>query len=470
MEDFDSKINKADRYNTFIKWMVMAVDIAICVFLFLLVCLLDGVSGRMAVTKTMIVIATIYWSCNVRGGIILHTQDVKRYEIVLRVFKNILLFTVVSMPLLYWGEFNMPGWKYYSLFLLMLMVAITMSRLFILDMVKKFRQKSGNVRRAVLVGTTENNIALYRELTGNPSLGYRLTGYFDDEPNGNIDSKCPWLGKPSEAVAYFAANNNVNDVFCCLPSRRKDEIMPIIHHCENNLMHFYSVPNVRNYLHNRMYFNVIGTVPYLSLHQEPLARPENIVMKRAFDVLFSLTFLVTLFPIIFIIVAIITKLTMPGPIFFVQKRNGLNNKEFGCIKFRSMKVNSQADILQATKDDPRKTKWGDIMRKTNIDELPQFINVLMGNMSVVGPRPHMVKHTEEYRQLIDKYMMRQSVKPGITGWSQVTGFRGETRYLGQMEGRIRNDIWYIEHWSMGLDLFIIYKTVANAIHGEDNAY
>lgn len=225
-----------------------------------------------------------------------------------------------------------------------------------------------------------------------------------------------------------------------------------------------------NYLHHRVYFNMLGNVPYLSLYREPLSRPENRALKRAFDIVVSGVFLVTLFPIIFIIVAIITKLTMPGPIFFKQKRNGLNGKEFYCYKFRSMKVNADADKLQATKDDPRKTRWGDIMRKTNIDEMPQFWNVLKGDMSVVGPRPHMLKHTEEYSKLIDKYMIRHFVKPGITGWSQVTGFRGETKQLSQMEGRVEGDIWYIEHWSIGLDLYIMYRTVRNIIEGDNAAY
>jgi putative colanic acid biosynthesis UDP-glucose lipid carrier transferase len=135
-----------------------------------------------------------------------------------------------------------------------------------------------------------------------------------------------------------------------------------------------------------------------------------------------------------------------------------------------MKVNSDADVVQATADDPRKTRWGDFMRRKNIDELPQFINVLLGDMSIVGPRPHMVMHTEEYSQLIDKYMLRHWVKPGITGLSQVMGFRGETRELWQMRGRVRNDIWYIEHWSFKLDLYIICKTVTNAVHGDCKAY
>ena len=239
----------------------------------------------------------------------------------------------------------------------------------------------------------------------------------------------------------------------------------------NNVVHFYSVPNVSNYLHHRMYFNMIGTVPYLSFFRDPLSSSvQNRVIKRTFDIVFSLTFLCTIFPIVLLVVAVITKITMPGPLFFRQKRNGLNDKVFYCIKFRSMRVNDDADKVQATKDDPRKTKWGNIMRKTNIDELPQFINVLLGDMSVVGPRPHMLKHTEEYSQLIDKYMVRHFVRPGITGWSQVTGFRGETKELSQMEGRVKGDIWYIEHWTFWLDLYIIFKTIANAIRGEKEAY
>lgn len=239
----------------------------------------------------------------------------------------------------------------------------------------------------------------------------------------------------------------------------------------NNVVHFYSVPNVSNYLHHRMYFNMIGSVPYLSFFRDPLSSSvQNRVIKRTFDIVFSLTFLCTLFPIVLLVVAVITKITMPGPLFFRQKRNGLNDKVFYCIKFRSMRVNDDADKVQATKDDPRKTKWGNIMRKTNIDELPQFINVLLGDMSVVGPRPHMLKHTEEYSQLIDKYMVRHFVRPGITGWSQVTGFRGETKELSQMEGRVKGDIWYIEHWTFWLDLYIIFKTIANAIRGEKEAY
>lgn len=211
-------------------------------------------------------------------------------------------------------------------------------------------EQQKNIHYVVLVGSTPNNIELYHELTDDPASGYGVVGYFDDEPNPNMDNEhCTYLGKPEEVEHYLSAHPYIHYLFCCLPSRKADVILPIINYCENNVVHFYSVPNLRNYLHNRVYFNMMGNVPYLSLRPDPLSRPENKFLKRAFDIAFSLLFLCTFFPIIFIIVAIVTKLTMPGPIFFRQKRNGLNDKEFYCIKFRSMKVNKDADTVQATK-------------------------------------------------------------------------------------------------------------------------
>ena len=219
-----------------------------------------------------------------------------------------------------------------------------------------------------------------------------------------------------------------------------------------------------------MHFEMLGNVPVLSIRREPLELLENRILKRTFDIVCAALFLCTIFPFIYIVVGIAIKMNSPGPVFFKQKRSGEDGKEFWCYKFRSMRVNTQCDTLQATEHDPRKTKIGEIIRRTSIDELPQFINVLKGDMSIVGPRPHMLKHTKEYSQLINKFMVRHFVKPGITGWAQVTGYRGETKELWQMEGRVIRDIWYIEHWAFLLDLYIIYKTVYNAIHGEKEAY
>jgi exopolysaccharide biosynthesis polyprenyl glycosylphosphotransferase len=183
------------------------------------------------------------------------------------------------------------------------------------------------------------------------------------------------------------------------------------------------------------------------------------VQKRIFDLVFSLTLCIFLFSWLFPIIALLIKLDSKGPVFFVQERTGTNNKTFKCLKFRSMKTNSEANDKQATANDDRITKLGRLMRRTNIDELPQFLNVLSGQMSVVGPRPHMLKHTEEYSSLIDNYLVRHYVKPGITGWAQVKGLRGETKKLSAMENRVKADMEYIENWRFAWDLKIIWQTV-----------
>jgi putative colanic acid biosynthesis UDP-glucose lipid carrier transferase len=202
----------------------------------------------------------------------------------------------------------------------------------------------------------------------------------------------------------------------------------------------------------------------------PLYIRYNKIIKRAFDLMVSIVMLCSFFPIICLIVGIFIKLTSPGPIFFVQKRTGKDGKDFNCYKFRSMVVNQDADKLQATANDPRKTPLGNFIRNTSIDEIPQLINVFLGNMSLVGPRPHMVKHTEMYSKLIDNYMDRHTVKPGITGWAQVTGLRGETKELSQMENRVKADIWYIQNWSFLLDMKILIKTILTILLGDKNAY
>ena len=213
----------------------------------------------------------------------------------------------------------------------------------------------------------------------------------------------------------------------------------------------------------------VGDINMFSNLEEPINYPINKLIKRTFDILFSGFVCICILPFIPII-ALIIKIQSPGPLFFSQERTGLEGKTFNCLKFRSMHVNKNADTIQATKDDPRKFAFGNFMRKTNIDELPQFFNVLRGDMSIVGPRPHMLHHTEMYSQLINKYMVRHFCKPGITGWAQVTGFRGETKELWEMEGRIRKDIWYIEHWSVLLDLRIILMTLKGFIIPDKNAY
>lgn len=419
--------------------------------------------------QLLVLLNLVYLLCNYSNGVILHERIVRPERIVRRAFRNTIFHAALFISLATLAEIGTSSLRFFACFYGIFFICLAVYRLMFRYLLKRYREYGGNSRTVVLVGSNKNMAELYQEMAGDPTTGFRISGYFCDLPSNDFPESIPYLGQPKEVVTYLQ-QHHIEQVYCCLPSARSHEIVPIINYCENHLIRFYSVPNIRNYLHRRMHFELFGNIPVLTIREEPLTQMENRLLKRAFDLFFSLSFLCTVFPFVYIIIGTTIKLSSSGPIFFKQKRSGENGKEFWCYKFRSMRVNIDSDKLQATANDPRKIKIGDFIRKTSIDELPQFINVLLGQMSVVGPRPHMLKHTEEYSHLIDKYMVRHLVKPGITGWAQVTGYRGETKELWQMEGRVQRDVWYLEHWTFLLDLYIIYKTVRNAVRGEKEAY
>lgn len=462
------------RFNKIIKSIIITGDLCILNALFItLYYVLDTDTQRILLSDSLpqllVLLNLVYLLCNYSKGVVLHRRIVRADHIVMRAVRNTFCHAVVFISLITLVHFGSLSTRFLIIFYTTFLVLLVLYRLIFRHFVKIYRRKGGNRRTVALVGDGSNMVELYEEMTADPTSGFKVVGYFAEHPSDNYPKECCYLGTPQEVIPYLK-KSKAEQLYCGLASSHSKEILPIISYCENNLIHFYSVPNVRNYLKRRMHLELIGNVPVLDIRQEPLAQPENRLAKRLFDIAFSLLFLCTIFPIIFIIIGLAIKITSPGPIFFKQKRNGEENKEFWCYKFRSMRVNKDSEKVQATLNDPRKTRLGNFMRKTSIDELPQFINVLLGDMSVVGPRPHMLKHTEEYSKLIDKYMVRHLVKPGITGWAQVTGFRGETKELWQMEGRVERDIWYLEHWTFMLDLYIIYKTVKNAVKGEKEAY
>lgn len=462
------------RFDKIIKSIIIAGDLCILNALFItLYYVLDTDTQRILLSDSLpqllVLLNLVYLLCNYSKGVVLHRRIVRADHIVMRAVRNTFCHAVVFISLITLVHFGSLSTRFLVIFYTAFLALLVSYRLIFRHFVKIYRRKGGNRRTVALVGDGSNMVELYEEMTADPTSGFKVVGYFAEHPSDNYPKECHYLGTPQEVIPYLK-KSKAEQLYCGLTSSHSKEILPIISYCENNLIHFYSVPNVRNYLKRRMYLELIGNVPVLDIRQEPLAQPENRLAKRLFDIVFSLLFLCTIFPIIFIIIGLAIKITSPGPTFFKQKRSGEENKEFWCYKFRSMRVNKDSDKVQATLNDPRKTRLGNFMRKTSIDELPQFINVLLGDMSVVGPRPHMLKHTEEYSKLIDKYMVRHLVKPGITGWAQVTGFRGETKELWQMEGRVERDIWYLEHWTFMLDLYIIYKTVKNAVKGEKEAY
>lgn len=418
-----------------------------------------------------------YWLiCNVSyivslfiAGVILQKRIVRPEIIVSHVCRIIIIAFFLFLSGL--SIFMLPSihLKYVISFYVVAFVLIVLGQLSLRLWILNIRSYGRNTRSAIVVGDGENMQEIIYTLRQS-EMGYNLLGVFSyNQKLDGFPESVVWLGEPEEVVEWLS-RNKVDDVFCGLPSKYGDTILPIINYCENNLQRFYSVPNLRNYLKRKMTVDKCGDVLILAIRKEPLGMIANRAIKRIVDFTLSSVFLCTVYPFLYVIIGSIIKISSPGPVYFRQQRTGLNGKSFGCYKFRSMKVNTDSDKVQATLDDPRKTKIGNLLRKTNLDELPQLINVWKGEMSLVGPRPHMLKHTEDYSKLINKYMVRHLVKPGITGWAQVNGYRGETKTLPEMEGRVIFDIWYLENWSFWLDIRIMVYTITNMLQGEKNAY
>ena len=348
----------------------------------------------------------------------------------------------------------------------------------------RYRQAGGNKRYVMFVGNDPALLTVYEHMIEDPTTGYKVQGYFSNSKIIDCPSGLIWRGDLKQLNELMAKGvsddihegnekeeglHYTDELFCSLSHDDSDEIVRIMRFCDNNVTHFYYVPRQFGNYKLSLKPELFGELPMFTNRREPLASMGNRIVKRTFDIFFSSIACLILLPF-FPIIALIIKLQSPGPVFFKQDRTGMNGKTFKCYKFRSMHVNKDADHAQATKDDPRKFAFGNFMRKTNIDEFPQFINVLKGDMSIVGPRPHMLYHTEMYGNLIDKYMVRHFCRPGITGYAQVTGFRGETKELWQMEERVKRDIWYIENWTFLLDMKIIFKTAWGIIVPDKNAY
>jgi putative colanic acid biosysnthesis UDP-glucose lipid carrier transferase len=268
-----------------------------------------------------------------------------------------------------------------------------------------------------------------------------------------------------------AVESGVKEIYVAIAPHRMNDVSRLVSVADQQCVRLKFVPDIGGALAAPYTISYMGgEFPMITLRNEPLEIMGNRFKKRAFDVIFSAFVIVFVMSWLYPIIAILIKLQSPGPVLFKQLRSGRNDEPFWCWKFRSMKVNKDSDRKQATKDDDRITKIGHFLRKTSLDEMPQFFNVFFGSMSVVGPRPHMLKHTEEYKKIISQFMVRHFLKPGITGWAQVNGFRGETKEDDAMENRVKFDIFYLENWTAMLDVKIIFMTVINALRGEENAY
>lgn len=319
----------------------------------------------------------------------------------------------------------------------------------------------GNFRKVVILGNGKSSLQLESFFKDNPDYGYKLEGIFDLKNDKQ---------KEFNDCFEFVLKNGIDEIYCSLSNITNDDINELIDFTDNNLKTLKFLPDNKEPLARNLIYDYYDYIPILSLRNIPLDKRANKITKRIFDIIFSVLVIIGILSWLTPILAILIKSESKGKVFFKQKRNGLNNKEFYCYKFRSMKPSKIADTHQVTKNDPRITKIGALMRKTSIDELPQFWNVLKGDMSVVGPRPHMLAETKRFVAKVDKFMVRHLIKPGITGLAQINGYRGEIETDTDIIHRVKYDIFYLENWSFLLDLKIILTTIYNALKGEKKAY
>ena len=377
-------------------------------------------------------------------------------------------FFIISLYLFGFHAYDYPA-DFVTVTYLASIVIITLLKIILLQSYRYYRNLDKNRKKVVVIGYTNSGKSLYDFFVTNQTLAYKFLGFFDNNVTPGKNHETLIKGGLADVKSY-CIRENIDEIFYALPNNI-EYVRDLAKFADDNYIYFGLVQDAGGLVESRvdthLYDN--GKIPILTPRREPLRFFFNRQVKRAFDVAFSILVILFLFPLIIPPIALLIKLDSPGPVFFKQLRSGKNGKPFWCLKFRTMSVNSQPE-KQAEKNDARVTKVGAFLRKTSLDELPQFFNVFIGDMSVVGPRPHMLQHTEEYSAIIDNFKIRHFINSGITGYAQVNGYRGETKDSSLMEKRVQYDTWYLENWSLTLDLKIIFMTVWNAIRGEENAY
>ena len=449
-------VAKTGRYSGYIRPFSYLIDLSI----------INALSIYMLPFHNNLVIFSILISCGwFVSAIYLGFYEVYRYTKVISILnktvKQSVLFGLYCLALeLFYSEFG--NQKKIVLFVFTATILIVLVKLFIYYFLRRFRVLyGGNYRKVVLLGNDENIKPLKHFFTENPDYGYFLENVFSLQENKKE--------KINQCLS-FVLENKIDEIYCAMADLSDNQVIDIIDFADNNLKTLKFIPSEKQMLSSNIKFEFYDYIPVISQRNILQEERFNKAVKRLFDLIFSTVIIVFLLSWLVPIMSILIKLESKGPLFFVQKRNGLNYKNFNCYKFRSMDLNDTSDMELASKNDIRITKIGKFIRKTSIDELPQFFNVFFGDMSVVGPRPHMVSVTNLYAAKVDKFMVRHLVKPGITGLAQTKGYRGEVETDDDIINRVKYDIFYIENWSILLDIKIIFVTIFNTLKGDDKAY
>lgn len=358
------------------------------------------------------------------------------------------------------------------LYIFILTIGLIISRTILKISLKLFKRNGKFTRKIVIIGDNRSGTEFYKMINARSDSGFKILGIINNKkPEEEYKN---YLGTKKN-IEEILDKNEVDDIVISLGDLEYKEIDSILQRCESYPVRVRIIPEYSRFLSKRFHIDTFVNIPIISIEDDPLDNLQWRFIKRLFDLLIAMLFFLFIFIWFCPLIAIAIKLSSKGPVFFKQERWGRKNKKITVYKFRTMKVDStdtdkDGNYNQAKKDDPRITSLGSFLRKTNLDEIPQILNVIIGNMSIVGPRPHPTPLNIESKGSVKRYLKRHLVKPGITGWAQVNGLRGETRKEGLMEKRVEHDIWYIENWSLWLDLQIIVLTIWNMIKGDPNAF
>ena len=347
-------------------------------------------------------------------------------------------------------------------------IGLLVNKFIYLGIFRYFKNSTFLTKKILILGYNETakKLAMHFE---QDALNTQILGYVEDEENIQELSHYPVLANIDDTLRV-AKELDVQEIFSTITPEQNKYIYQLMYQSEKECIRFRIVPNLSVFITRDVHIEYFGELPILSLRKEPLDDVGNRIKKRALDIVVSLFVTIFILSWMIPIIGLLILLESGTPIFFKQLRTGKDKKPFYCWKFRSMKSNKDADLKQATANDKRVTLLGKFLRKTSLDEFPQFLNVLKGEMSLVGPRPHMIKHTSDYSKLVEDYMVRQFIKPGITGWAQINGYRGEIFNPEQIKMRVNKDLWYLENWTLWLDIRILFLTIYYVLKGDAKAY
>ncbi|MEA3424822.1 MAG: undecaprenyl-phosphate glucose phosphotransferase [Bacteroidota bacterium] len=467
-------LHKQNNY-TGIRYMIDAPIVVICFILASLLSLGESLvqDGRFLIQCFIALV--VWYLCSSFSRLYADRRSNKYSEEIIFIIYTLLVYAITLSSVFFFLREPLKlehSNNFFGILLLLLFVFLTLTKYIIRKYLHSAIYQGKLLDNMLIVGATPSAFEFYETVNRYYYYGYKCIGFLDNHTqkmNG-----CMYRGKIKD-LSVVLKEQPVDEVVIALPATQNDQIRDCVEVCDYHRIKARIIPDFQQYTSATAQVNNIGLLSVINVRPLPLDRTEFKILKRAFDFLFALVFFTTIGIILLPLIAIFIKLTSKGPAFFKQERWGLNNEKIICYKFRTMVISSRdvdenGAYQQATRNDHRVTKVGAFLRRTNLDELPQFWNVLVGNMSVVGPRPHPTPLNLESMHTIDNYMLRHVIKPGITGWAQVNGSRGETKSPGDMQQRVNFDLYYIHRWTFWLDCQIILQTMINMMRGDQNAY